>query len=224
MKRSRIPKQLKIGGFNYKISYPYTFENDFKKLATHEWNQKKSKVSDTYLGKKRAWTRITESLLHEIIHALDYVCCNRIMVEDEVILYSTHIFMVLRDNDIQFSKNIVPSTIRIAGHDISVLYPYEFTDGEVCTGNFDDESLEMKLSDRNGKKDLFSPQTIMCNLLYLIMCAVGDLTCVPKGFIHSLESEESVGINVLSNFTNGLYQVIIENDLEKVFKSDGEMK
>lgn len=224
MNKSRIPKRLKIGGFNYKVQYPYTFDNDFKKLATHEWNQKKIKVADTYLGSARSWTKTTESLLHEIVHALDHCQCNRVMEEDEVLLFSTHLFMVLRDNDIQFSKNVIPSTIRIAGHDIAILYPYEFVDGEICTGNLDDEGLEMKLSDRNGKTDQFSPQTVMSNLLYLIMCAIGDLTCTPKGFLHSLSSDPEVGANVLSNLSNGLYQTIVDNDLEKLFKSDGEMK
>ena len=104
MKKSRMLKTLKVGGLNYQIVYPYVFETNAVLLGLHEGDQARIKVTKRFLNLERHWTKITETLLHEIVHAVDHVYAGNILIEDEVFIMSNYLFQIIRDNKLRFDK------------------------------------------------------------------------------------------------------------------------
>ena len=217
-----MPQQLKIGGFSYKVTYPYIFRNEPTFVGLHEGDQQTTKTSKYFANLERSWPKILESLFHEIVHAIDHCYCAKVMTEDETNVFSNALFMLFRENDLQLKKNKLPESIKIGTFVYDVQNPYDYDDGEDYSCSSDNEQLLFKMSmcDKQGKP--YNGAVSMVNLLYLAMCSICETSCVPRGF--SLGETLSNGGMHFITFCNGLYQVIVDNDLEKLMKSDGEMK
>lgn len=222
MKRSRMPKQLKIGGFKYDVIYPYVFANEPTFVGLHEGDQRTIKIAKVFMSIPRSWPKIMESLLHEVIHAIDHTYCSKVMTENETNVFSNHIFALLQDNDLQIHKTKLPETVKIGGFTYAVVHPYEYADGEDYSCSSDNEQLMFRMASKNGLGDTYASEVLFSNMLYLIFCAFSEISCVPRGF--SLGQELGSGGMFFQNFVNGLYQVMVDNDLEKILKSEGEMK
>jgi hypothetical protein len=217
-----MPKRLKIGGFNYKIIYPYLFPNEPTYVGLHEGDQKVIKIPNMYTSYPRAWQKILESLMHEVVHAVDNCYCAKVITEDETNIFSTHLFMVLRDNDLNLKANKLSSSVKIGGFVYDIIFPYKYKDGEDCACSLNHERLQFRMTNADRLGDLYSPQNLMTNFLYLIMCAISEICSVPRGFSYGAELENQG--RHFQTFVNGFYQVLVDNDLEKLMKSDGEMK
>ncbi len=225
MKRSRMPKLLKIGGFSYKIVYPWIFDNEPTYVGLHEGDQKKIKIAKMYMTIDRVWPKIMESLLHEIVHAVDATYCGKVITEDEVNLVSTHFFGVLRDNDLQIHKNKLPEFVKVGGFVYKVRFPYNYVNGEQYTCCSDNERLEFRISPNDNNtntEDIYSSETLMVNFLYLVLSAIAENCSIIRGF--KFGEELGNGGRHFQTLMHGLYQVIVYNDLERILKSDGEMK
>ena len=221
MKKSRMLKTLKVGGLNYQIVYPYVFETNAILLGLHEGDQARIKISKKFVNLERQWTKIIETLLHEVIHAVDHVYAGNILVEDEVFIISNYLYQIVRDNNLNIRKSILPDIVRVGAFDYTVDI-YEFNDDSNSAATVEHETLKFLISDRgcNGNKPHNGIQ--MTNFIYLLTCCICEMSTIPRGFMYG----EKMG-NGISNhqaFASGLYQVFVDNDLEKLIKSDGELK
>lgn len=221
MKKSRMLKTLKIGGLNYQIIYPYVFETNAILLGLHEGDQVRIKISKQFMNLERQWTKIIETVLHEIVHAVDHVYAGNILIEDEVFIISNYLYQIIRQNDLNIRKSILPETVRIGAFDYTV-ETYEFNDDSNSAATVEHETLRFLISDRDMNGNDYNKGIKMTNFIFLITCCICEMSTIPRGFTYG----EKMG-NGISNhqaFAAGLYQVFMDNDLEKLIKSDGEIK
>ena len=96
----KIPKTLKVGGFNYKVIQGYKFkEKELAGQADHRSLEIRLSSIDPG-GNKYAQAKIEECFLHELLHAVDCVYnCNK-LDEDTVDRLSNGLYQVLKDNKI----------------------------------------------------------------------------------------------------------------------------
>ena len=94
-------KQVKVGGFVYKIKYPYIFKErgDLAAQADHDELTIRVSVTDGN-GAPIAKEKLAESILHEILHCIDTVYSNRSLSENQVESMSNGLYQVFKDNDL----------------------------------------------------------------------------------------------------------------------------
>ena len=106
----KIPERLKIGGHWYEVKYPYHFLERDGMVGQQDWHLKEIRIGDTDgCGNQAAESRIAVTLIHEILHACDYITGHRMFEEKEgenkLEGLSEVLFQVLRDNDLNFRVN-----------------------------------------------------------------------------------------------------------------------
>jgi hypothetical protein len=102
----KIPIKVKIAGYDYRVKYPYTFKN--YKLAA-EVNHDKHEImiaSHSSKTEKKARSEIEQSLLHEIVHAVNtrYLPRKNRLYEGQVEQISEGLYQVLKDNKLTFGN------------------------------------------------------------------------------------------------------------------------
>ncbi len=100
----RIPKKVKIAGFDFSIKYPYNGRN-FKWAAEIDHDRHEIKIASRSLGGlKKANSEIKLNLLHEIIHGVNcrYLPFKDRLREHQVQQISEGLYQVLRDNKLKF--------------------------------------------------------------------------------------------------------------------------
>ncbi len=222
MKRSRVPKQLKVGGVNYKLLYPYTFISNPILLGLHEGDQACIKITAAYQNLPRSWAKIGENILHELIHAVDHIYCGVVLQEEEVHQMSNYLFQVVRDNELNIKKGKLPEFVKIGGFNYEVIGDFEFKDGDECAGAIEHELMAILMSNRDSQGQEYAPAVKMTNFLYLMTCAICEQTTIPRGFKHGEKLGD--GMSNHQSFASGIHQIFVDNDLEKLLKSDGELK
>ena len=221
MKKSRMLKTLKVGGLNYQIVYPYVFETNAILLGLHEGDQARIKIGDRFLNLERHWTKVVETLLHEVIHAVDHVYAGNILIEDEVFVLSVYLYQIIRDNDLNIKKSILPEFVRIGAFDYKVIN-HEFMDDSNSAATVEHETLQFLISDRDANGNDYHKGIKMTNFMYLLTCCICEMSTIPRGFTYG--EQHGNGISNHQALAAGLYQVFVDNDLEKLIKSDGEIK
>lgn len=216
-----MPSHLKIGGLNYKVFYPYLFKTNPALLGLHEGDQQRIKISHLFLNQPRIWPKIVESFIHEVIHAIDHVYCAAIMKEGEVFIMSNWIYTIIRDNDFSIKSNKIPDKLKIGGFTYDVIDHHEFQDNENDACSADNEYLKIWMTDNDRYGKPYGPGIKMTNFLFLIVCSICEMSGMYLGF----EYGENIGdMSKQDTFVNGLYQVVCDNNLEKLIKSDAELK
>jgi len=98
----KIPKKLKIGGYIWDVIYPYEFAERTDRFGFTDVIRKKiylREVDDG--GKKMPEAYIFETLLHEIIHAIDYIYNSTGDLKEETVIgLGRGLYQVLKDNKI----------------------------------------------------------------------------------------------------------------------------
>lgn len=81
----KIPKTLKIGAHSYKVLFPYRFTERADCVGMHIKATTELKITDCDdTGNKRALSDIYVSLIHEILHAIDYRFAHGIIAKNEI--------------------------------------------------------------------------------------------------------------------------------------------
>lgn len=105
----KLPDKIKIGGHEYKVEYPYKFEERYDIYG--QWNDPKKiiYVSDVDgNGVKRADSSIIVTFIHEILHAIDGMAGLDIFAKHEkdgrepAEVVSEIIYQILVDNPEMF--------------------------------------------------------------------------------------------------------------------------
>ena len=131
-KKSFLPAKIKIGGLDYKIVFRERFKDgnsDYIGLCVNPMTTIYISKCDKEYQFDR--TKIIQTLLHEIIHAIDNVYCNNSFQEDNVKNDMTDLehlwFSVLADNDLYISKkDKFPDYVRILGQTYKIICNYNF--------------------------------------------------------------------------------------------------
>jgi len=203
-----MPKTLKIGGFIYDVIYPHKFETENNLLGLHEYQEIKIKVADEYIGKKLPWSRRHEILTHEILHAIDHVFSEGKLEEGDLSKLSVGLYQVLRDNNLNLKRDSwFPKYIKIGGFRYSIIPSHKFLD-EVHVTYCYVSNLENKIMlSREGKSPFLKAR--LMESIFLALCSI-YLTGDPANE-YLMCSSNMVG--------NGLYQVIVENNIEDLINA-----
>lgn len=107
-----IPEMIRVGGRDYRILYPHLFRDSTTHPAgQHDPAGQTIKLSaiNTH-GETRHPQAIWHTLLHEILHAIDYVYCGAALLEmeqkGEMIIdqLAEGLLQVLQDNHLECGK------------------------------------------------------------------------------------------------------------------------
>lgn len=215
--RVKMPRKVKVGGMVYDVVFPYVFSEDIKIAALHESRQNTIKVSKLWMGKQRAVSKIHESFLHEIFHAVDVVYCGDVLDHDCIYLLASGLYQVLVDNKLNLGvERRMPKKVKIGGFYYNIDFPFCSQDMEGVNHISQHEWLEVKLSGYNLDYD-FDWRFTKQGLLQAVM----NCLCV----CHHMNPEEigeedsNGSIKNVTCLSNGLYQVIVDNKIEELFRN-----
>jgi len=211
----KLPKTMKIGGINYEIKYPHTFLETRGITGLHEGFfavMKISTVDDN--GNPSPVLRILDTWLHEMCHAIDFVCLgNHIgdnLPEDDyekyIDTFAAAWLQVFRDNKLNLKSWDMPNTIRIMGFDYEVFFPHVFQDSlsEVAY-SLNNPQLRMYIAGQSeGHK--YPLDVVKCSLVCLITKAIIDVY---------IRSDFEFNVRALGC---AFYQVFKDNDVEGVIR------
>lgn len=209
----KIPKKIKIGGFNYEVIFPYTFKETESYMGLHCTEDLQIFLTPFIHGNNVFTSRakMHECFLHEIIHGIDAVYLSDDMEHREVYMLAQTFHQVLHDNilNIKAINKPLPKKIKIGGVDYNVfIHDFKEIDSN-CSVN--EETCSLAISD------------CITNLQYQRSLLVFGITAIIYARLKLFDSE--ISVRSCSNdrdfriFSRGLYQVIVDNDLERIMKN-----
>jgi hypothetical protein len=167
----KLPKKVKVGFAEYTVIYPYVFEDDPTFVGYHDGPNCELKISSHTHNVRRADIKIYETLLHEIVHAIDYIYCCCSMNETEVTQLAKGLLHVLRENNLYLNdRNKMPKEVNIGGFTYNVDCPYEVSEG-VVSSIVKHESLSILLAGGYDGRD-FNWRILKKNFLTAILCSI----------------------------------------------------
>jgi len=97
----KLPKKIKVGGHVYRIVFPYRFKErtDILGQADHDLNEIRLTDKDG-LDNKRVVSSVEESLIHEVLHCVDWVYNSGKLEEDVIKRLSQGLYQVFKENKI----------------------------------------------------------------------------------------------------------------------------
>ena len=100
-----LPKEVKVGGFWYKVIYPYVFteRGDLKAMVDPTRHEIRFAAVDTG-GDEYTEESLTESFIHELLHCIDIIYNNDALGESAVERLGQGLYQVLTDNFVLSEK------------------------------------------------------------------------------------------------------------------------
>jgi len=98
----KIPEKIKIGGHWYKITYPYHFRERGDLTGFHDGDAEAILVDDrdNFSHEKRPESSVMVTLIHEVLHAIDFVTGHHVFNDNENAIegFSQCVYQILIDN------------------------------------------------------------------------------------------------------------------------------
>lgn len=214
-----IPEMVKIGGMVYTILFPYEFDEAPNNIGLHNYPAGVIKVSDG----GRPWAKIHETLLHEIVHAIDYVWLGCLMGHTQIHKLAQGWYQVLCDNNIDWQDyEKIPKKVKVGGYTYKIEYPHRFVDTtEVTWTQVNHQKLVIRMSAGNQEED-WPPWFVKMNLAFVINSAVANIFMEEP--IRDWEQDEDAEYDypppqVLQVVSNAIYQLLSENPIEECIKN-----
>jgi hypothetical protein len=204
-----FPESIKIGGINHKVEYSNKFSIGSTSVGFYYTSQHKIKILKSYSDINLSIQRIHETLLHEIIHGIDHIYCGSSIDEENNIVerLSVAFYSVLSTIDLYLKNNNFPKSIFINGINYKIICPYTFEDSiNELNSAVNYESSEIYLSNCNSE-GIYSPSFIKTEFLWCLLYIIIKDYAIEDDSIKSVDQ----------SFANGLYQVIVDNDLNRLF-------
>jgi hypothetical protein len=208
-----FPEKIKIGGVNHEIQYCDKFSLGSSSVGIYN----KAKLSiRILLGDKdseRSLNRIHETLLHEILHGIDNIYIDSFIPEGQGIIerLSVGLYSVLTTEDLKLTNPILPKTIRINNINYKIICPYVFMDepssDKLIVSAINYEGGLIYFNDKEEDGTRYPASAIKSELLSCIIYVILRDYCI---------SDEVFG-DKYRCFINGLYQVLVDNNLDKLF-------
>lgn len=207
-KKLILPKKIKVGGTVYDIIETNKQTED-ENIGYHDGHVSTIMLSRKAFGDIRPDSRILETLLHEIFHAIDFVYCRDPMSEDLITSLSYSWFDFLVHNDLMLDSKKLPKKIRCRGFVYDVVYPAcEVT--QMDSGNLFSTTNHnaLKIFIRKFRKE--SVYYIKAKFLY----SIGNLIMTRDSSIN----EDTRNIVSDSAFLGGVFQVLLDTKLDKLIR------
>ena len=127
-------KSIKVGGFLYKIDYPYIFKErtDLKAQADHASLTIRITPTDSG-GMPYNKEKLAEAILHELIHCIDDVYNNNSLSENQVESLSNGLYQTLKDNP--ELNNVIINLERFTDPEVEKLLKGDFDKTLNCETN-----------------------------------------------------------------------------------------
>ena len=94
-------KPVEIGGFNFKVIYPYIFKERFDLCAQIDRTYEEIRIArNDENGSPFCQHKLEESILHEILHGIDYIYNNDSLTEKQIEGLAMGLHQVLQKNNI----------------------------------------------------------------------------------------------------------------------------
>jgi len=94
-------KEVKVGGFIYKVDYPYAFKERGDLSGQANLTGLTIRVCDRDAGGELyAKEKLAEIILHEILHCVDNIYNSNSLEDDQVHRLANGLYQVLKDNDL----------------------------------------------------------------------------------------------------------------------------
>lgn len=219
--RFGIPKKIKVGGHVYDVEMSERFkeaDEDVNAQVLYEFGKIQIPI---FRRSKKNTVKIYKSLLHELCHSIDAIYTGgRIELldtyEDIMERIDTGWMQILSDNNLHLKDEYkMPEVVRVGGMNYKIDYPYQFSEVADVSSHVDTDSLTISISDSmNGLSR--SPSVIKINLLIIVF----NLVCINYKIDFGTD-DVGEDRSIKESFVNGLYQVLVDNDLEKLFYSGG---
>lgn len=197
MRKLVMPKKVKVGGLYYTVEYPYSFMEE-SKTGLCEYKDLVIKIAGSYHGKKRSDQAICQTLLHEIMHAIDFAYCGSCLDEDNLDRIAMGLYSFIASNRVDFKGGRPPASVKLLDHKYKVIikpmdssHITNYEAGNIIISNYVNE-ITMFL--------------FVNSVLYLIQCAFS----IPGDVLSETVSKA---------LTCGIHQVLVDNDLTKTIKS-----
>lgn len=94
----KIPEKLKIGGFDYTITFSLQYQEGEK------WGWWRNDPQLIELSQEAPEQRRGHTFLHELLHAIDDTYLGNKLEEDDIVGLASGLHQVLEQLDIQFIK------------------------------------------------------------------------------------------------------------------------
>jgi len=97
----KLPKELKIGGHVVKVLYPYNFKERVDLSGQYDGQYDEIRIAGCDMGgHARLESSVWVTLIHEILHAIDYTTGHRVFTDNEQAIegISEMIYQVLVDH------------------------------------------------------------------------------------------------------------------------------
>ena len=94
-------KPIEIGGFDFKVIYPYIFKERYDLCAQIDRTDEEIRIArKDESGSPYCQHKLEESILHEILHGIDYIYNNDSLTEKQIEGLSMGLHQVLQKNNI----------------------------------------------------------------------------------------------------------------------------
>lgn len=204
-KKIKIPKKILIGGITYDIKLVKRFKEDLGE----PWgfcNNRGALIEllEFYNGIRFSDSSILNTLLHELLHAIEYVYCDKVSKEQVIVILTEIIYQLLSDNNFYIGEDKFPKSIKILGTRFKIIKNHDFGLNNINTSTC--VSVNTNLIKIVSKKHTSSIDIITANLLEV---------CIQYEASIFLEDVEKINI---PGFAAGLYQVLKSTKLDKMIR------
>ena len=133
IQKIKFPKVVKVGGLQYKITFPYKFVDQPTYVGLHNGPSTSIKIADTYQECRRENQVLLETYIHELLHAIDFVYGGDCVDEDTIAVFARAWLQILQDNNLYLYTNRVPKKIKIGCFTYTVNFPYSSSETSKST-------------------------------------------------------------------------------------------
>jgi hypothetical protein len=211
-----LPTSIKIAGVNHEVEYCKNFSVGSSSVGFYIVAQRKIKILTESRGEKRSIQRIQETLLHEILHGVDALYCGGDIVEGKDIIerLSAGWYTFLSNTDLKLTTLELPKRLKINSGNFEILCPYTFSDEVKSPNSVIDYEAGLIYLEDSDSEGIFNPSylksELLCGINYILMKEYG------------IDDEHLTEVE--QPFTNGLYQVLVENNLNNIFRETNKRK
>ena len=127
----KLPEKIKVAGMIYDIIFPYTFESSANgnMVGIHCPCSLEIKISDvSNYGIVRHDVKIVETLVHEVLHAIDSWYLSSFIDEENISLLAYGIMDAIKQNKEFIPQSKIPKFFHIGGVKYRIIPNYCFTD------------------------------------------------------------------------------------------------
>ena len=225
LKRYGIPKSVRVGSFDYRVLFPYDFNEDNRLIAQHDLYNFTLKVgikSPSHQSEILPRMKVHECLLHEIMHAIDHIYCGSILTEDDVDLFAMVWHFILQHNKLGLYKRSekIPSRLRLFNMEYEVKYKKfaDLNDEDVFLYSCNTNTIW--LDDRFKDRERYSFNYLWFGLSEIISSLVVSVFSLnqfmkPNGTPpKEAQADAQYPEKALVSFSHGILQVLRENNIE----------